>query len=361
MIGSTLARYLSIRFAKTILATFAAVFTLIFTIDLVETLRRSGDTPAATGPLMAWLSFLHTPTIAEQALPFAVLFGAMIAFLNLSRKLELVVARAAGVSVWQFLAPPLAVVLVLGVLSVALYNPGSAYMKQRADAIEAKLFGPAGQAGGAAGLWIRQKSVDGQAIVHAEGVADRGVTLSKVTVFNFDDDGGFTERIDAAGGVLHDGFWSLSDAQIVTPGFATEPAKTYLLATTLTPSEVAQSFLAPETVPFWSLPSLAAQIERAGLDATGYRLRYQELLARPLMLAAMVLVAACFSLRFFRMGGVGIMVSGGVAAGFVLYVATKLVGDLGGAGFISTPIAGWSPAVVGCLFGVLVLLHQEDG
>ena len=83
--------------------------------------------------------------------------------------------------------------------------------------------------------------------------------------------------------------------------------------------------------------------------------------ALPLMLAAMVLVAACFSLRFFRMGGVQKMVSGGVAAGFVLYVATKLVNDLGAAGFFSATVAGWSPAVVGCLFGVYVLLHQEDG
>ena len=43
---------------------------------------------------MAWLSLLHTPIVAEQALPFAVLLGSMIAFLNLSRRLELVVARA---------------------------------------------------------------------------------------------------------------------------------------------------------------------------------------------------------------------------------------------------------------------------
>jgi len=147
----------------------------------------------------------------------------------------------------------------------------------------------------------------------------------------------------------------------VTPGFETESVATYLLATTLTVGEVSQAYIAPETVPFWGLSPLAAQIERAGLDATGYRLRYQVLIARPLMLMAMVLVAASFSLRFFRMGGVGIMVSGGVAAGFVLYVATKLVSDLGSAGFVSTPVAGWSPAVVGCLFGVLVLLHQEDG
>ena len=79
---------------------------------------------------MAALSFLRTPTVAEQALPFAVLFGSMIAFLNLSRKLELVVARAAGVSVWQILAPPLIVIAALGILSVIAYNPASAWMKQ---------------------------------------------------------------------------------------------------------------------------------------------------------------------------------------------------------------------------------------
>jgi len=361
MIGPTLARYMALRFGKTVLATFAAVFALIFTIDLVETLRRTGDSPRATGVNMTLLSLFHTPTIAEQVLPFAVLFGAMIAFLNLSRRLELVVARAAGVSVWQFLAPPILVVLLIGVVSVALYNPASAYLKLRADQIEAKIFGQAGQSSSSAGVWIRQKSVDGQSIIRAEKATEGGAALSGVTVFGFDKDGRFEERIDADSALLHHGYWRLQDAKVVTPGIETQSVGAYLLATTLTPKEVSQSFTAPETVPFWSLPALTEQTERAGLDAAAYRLRYQELLARPLMLAAMVLVAASFSLRFFRMGGVGVMVSGGVAAGFVLYVCTKLVGDLGGAGFISATIAGWSPAVVGCLCGVLALLHQEDG
>ena len=107
MIGRTLSFYLADRFARTVIAAFLAVFVLIYAVDLVELLRRSGDSQRATGILMAGLSFLRTPTFAEQALPFAVLFGSMIAFLNLSRKMELVVARAAGVSVWQFLTPPL--------------------------------------------------------------------------------------------------------------------------------------------------------------------------------------------------------------------------------------------------------------
>src|SRR3984885_798907 len=125
-------------------------------------------------------------------------------------------------------------------------------------------------------------------------------------------------------------------------------------------SDVCSSDL-PKTVSFWALRGLAEQVERAGLDGTPYRLRYQQLMAMPVLLAAVVLVASFFSLRLFRMGGVQRMVSGGVGAGFVLYVATKVVGDLGGVGVVSPMVAGGSPAFVGCLFGVYVLLHQEDG
>ncbi len=359
MIGRTFSLYLAGRFGRMVLAAFAFVFVLIYAVDLVEMLRRSGDAPKATAPLLAVLSFLRTPTVAEQALPFAVLFGSMIAFLNLSRKLELVVARAAGVSVWQILLPPLVVIALIGVVSVAAYNPASAWMKQKSDAIENSVFG--GRSNPWGDLWLRQKSVDGQAIIHARGKEDEGTKLKGVEVFDFDDKGNFVERIDAASGDLRDGYWELHDVKVATPGFETLSASTYLLATALDRREVAQAFAAPDTVSFWSLPGLADQTARAGLDPTAYRLKFQELLARPVLLAAMVLVAACFSLRFFRMGGVEVMVAGGVAAGFVLYVATKVINDLGEAGFISAVAAGWSPGLVGCLFGVYVLLHQEDG
>ena len=359
MIAGTLGRYFGWRFFKTIGGVFAGVFVLIYVIDLVETLRRAGDAPGATAPLLAWLALLQTPIVAEQALPFAVLFGAMIAFLNLSRKLELVVARSAGVSVWQFLVPPLVVAAAIGLSVAVAYNPASTAAKRQADRIEAKLFGAAANPAGS--VWIRQKGVDGESILHADGRDDAAATLIHVQAFNFGRDGRFLERIDADRAVLEDGYWRLTDAQVVSPGFDTLSTGVYLLATTLTRGDIAQAFLAPETVSFWTLPVLAEQTRRAGLDPAAYLLRYQELLAMPAMLAAMVLVAACFSLRFFRMGGVQTTVSGGVAAGFVLYVATKLVNDLGAAGFFNATVAGWSPAAVGCLFGVYVLLHQEDG
>ena len=211
MIGRTLSFYLAGRFTRTVLAAFGFVFALIYAIDLVEMLRRSGDAPKATAPLMALLSFLRTPAVAEQALPFAVLFGSMIAFLNLSRKLELVVARASGVSVWQILAPPLIVILLIGAASVALYNPASAWMKQRSDEIETSVFGNRSNPWG--DVWLRQKSVDGQAIVHFNEV-DECAGLDAL----------FTNRVHRALGqpvetTLHDIRWGDADRSGTTSDY----------------------------------------------------------------------------------------------------------------------------------------------
>jgi len=361
MIGLTLGRYLSGRFFGMIAMVFLTIFGLVYVIDFVETLRRAGDKPNATVGFVAFLALLRTPAVTEQVLPFCVLFGTMAAFLNLSRRLELIVARAAGISVWQFLVPPAGIALVLGIASVALLNPMSAEMKQRADVIENQLFGENGRKEGDTSVWIRQKSVDGQAILRAEAITNGGNALKTVTAYLYDPSGRFAERVDADSAKLLPGVWQFQNARISAPGEDAHDVGHYMLATSLTSGQVAQTIASPDSVPFWDLPAFREQIETAGLDSTGYRLQYQMLLARPLLLIAMVLLAAAFSLRFFRFGGIGKMVGGGVAAGFMLYLATKFVGDLGGAGLLSAPVAAWSPAVVASMLGTLALLHQEDG
>ena len=134
-----------------------------------------------------------------------------------------------------------------------------------------------------------------------------------------------------------------------------------MLATNLTPEQVRETFSTPETVPFWQLPYFINMAERAGLAAQGYRLQYQKLLARPFMLAAMVLLAAAFSLRFFRFGGVQKMVLSGILSGFLLYVLSKVVEDLSKAELMPPIAAAWLPVMVGMFTGFVVLLHREDG
>ncbi len=359
MIGRTLGLYFGTRFLRSVALVFFTIFGLIYMVDFVEMLRRTSDKPHNGVLLIAYLCLLRAPSIAEVILPFSVLFGAMAGFFNLTRKLELVVARAAGVSVWQFLAPPLVGALAIGVFVVTAYSPAAAVMRQRADEIQATIFQTNLSSG--SGVWIRQKSKDGQSIMHAGVSSKAGLLLADVSAYVFDRKGRFIERVDANQARLVGHAWRLNHATITAPGENPRLKDVYLLATNLKPSQVVQVFVAPDSAPFWSLPRIARDMQSAGLDAAGYRLRFQSLLALPFLLAAMVLIAASFSLKLSRMGGVGMMVLGGVGAGFVLYVASKLVSDLGEAGLLSTSVAAWSPAVVANMLGALALLNREDG
>ncbi|HEY8136296.1 MAG TPA: LPS export ABC transporter permease LptG [Methylocystis sp.] len=361
MIGATLSRYLAWRFLRTILGIFVTIFCLMFVIVFVELLRRVSDNPQ-TGPgTVALMSIMRAPYSTEMILPFAVLFGSMATFVDLTRKLELVVARAAGMSVWQFLAPPLLAAFFLGVFSVTVYNPVATTLKQRSDAMEFDLFGVQGSVRIDHGLWLREHGVDGLSIVHAAGATRGGAELSGVSVNVYTQDGEFIERVESSRATLQPGAWLLEEARVTTPGEPPNDVRQYLLATDLTPEQLAAAAAPPQGVPFWDLPEMTAQTADAGLDARGYRLQFQRLLARPLLLVAMVLVAAAFSLRFFRFGGIAKTLAGGVAAGFVLYIATEIFSDLGGAGTISPSLAAWSPALVGTMLGTLSLLHSEDG
>lgn len=352
---------MAIRFLRSVGAVFAVLFLVIYLGDFVELLRRASDAQRASATLLAYLALLRTPTIAEQVLPFAVLGGAMFAFVGLSRRLELVIARSSGVSVWQFLAPPVAIVLLIGIVATTLYNPVSASLKQKASQIETRVFGRTTRADVDTSMWIRQRSEANQSILRAERSSDGGSRLSGVTAFVYEPKGRFVERVEAQRAYLEPGQWIMVDARVFAPGEDPQVSARYVLPTGLTPEQVTQTFVHPASVSFWKLPEISRRTEAAGLDAAGYRMQYQTLMARPLLLIAMVLIAATVSLRFFRFGGIGQMVSGGVGAGFVLYVATKLTGDLGGAGLLSASIAAWSPAIVGSMLGTLVLLHQEDG
>src|SRR5204862_3108907 len=141
MMPVTLGRYFALRFFGAAIAVFVGVFVLIVLIDYIELMRRASDIPNLSAWKVAKTSFFRVPQVTERLLPFAVLVGAMTCYLNLSRRHELVVARSAGMSAWQFVTPALLVALVLGALAATVYNPVSAALREQSKRLEAELFG----------------------------------------------------------------------------------------------------------------------------------------------------------------------------------------------------------------------------
>ena len=159
MITGTLSRYFGWRFLSAVLAVFAGTLVLTAMIDFLEMLRRSADVKDVSALLVAQITLLRVPFITERVMPFAVLVGAMFCYLNLSRRLELVVARASGISAWQFMAPALAIATLLGIALTTVYNPISANLREFSTRLEADLSRPdSGFRGTGRGFWLRQRS-----------------------------------------------------------------------------------------------------------------------------------------------------------------------------------------------------------
>lgn len=362
MITGTLSRYFGVRFLTAVLAMFAGTLLLTAMIDFLEMMRRSGDIPDTSALLIAKITLFRVPFITERVLPFTVLVGGMFCYLNLSRRLELVVARSAGISAWQFTAPAMALALLIGAFMTAVYNPVSAILREQSSRLEADLFGyERGFGSATSGFWLRLRNDEGQAVLNARSSHQQGLQLSGVTLFRFDPSGTFQDRIEAKTASLEHGYWRLEGARFYVSGIAPTERDVFRIKTTLTPAQVGESFATPETVPFWSLASYIDAAENAGLAASGYRLQYYQLLAQPFYLLAMVLLAAAVSLRFFRMGGVQKIVLGGISAGFFLYVLAKITGDLSKAGMMAPTAAAGLPAAIGGVTGLLAMLYQEDG
>jgi len=364
-LSGTLSVYIGRGFLLSFLAYFFGLLTLVFLLDLLELMRRAASKPDVTFAIITQMGLLKLPHMGQLLFPFAVLFGCMTSFWRLTRSHELAVTRAAGISVWQFLLPVLILAFALGVFKVTIFNPLAAMTLARFQVMEASQL--KGQKSILAisknGLWLRQGTAEGHAVVHAKNIIQQAgqVELIDTNTFLYQGQDTFIGRVDAERAVLGDGFWRMENAWINTPESPPQHKDEYWLETDLTMSRIQDNFASPATMSFWKLPEFIKTLEDAGFSAVRHRLQLHSLLASPFLMCAMVLIAATFTLRHARRGATTFVIASGVLTGFVLYFFSDVVYALGLSESIPVTLAAWSPSGVALLLGLAMLLHLEDG
>lgn len=369
IVPATLSQYIARRFSRAVLGMLAGLTGLAALFDLIELLRRAATREEAGAGVVVTIAGLRVPFIMMEILPFAVLLGGILCFWRLTRSSELVVARAAGISIWQLIAAPVLVSFLLGAIATAGLSPLSSAMLARAEQLDSQYLrvggGPFAFAGGQ--LWLRQADRTGEgpgvAILHAGSVtASRDtLTLGGVSIFRLGLQDRFLGRIEAPRATLVPGAWRLEGAREILVDRAPSAPRTIDFPTDLTVERVQDSFASPDTLSVWELPDFIALLEASGFSSIRHRLHLNALLALPLLAAVMALVAAGFSMRPARRGGTARMITAGVAAGFALFVITRVVNEFGQSGALPVRLAAWAPTAAGLLLAISLLLHLEDG
>lgn len=364
----TLSLYIARRFLGSVGRVFLAFFVILMLIDMIEQLRRFSDAGIGLAGA-AQLSLYSVPETLYRILPLILILGAIANFLGLARSSELVVVRAAGRSGLRFLVAPLLVSVALGLLAVAFFNPLVAATSKAYDDMRAGLSkgGRSVLSVADTGLWLRQGSAEGQTVIQAARSNLDGTELFGVTFLGFDEEGRPTRRVEAEEAKLVEGAWELTgtktwDLTAANPELMAERAAgPVALPSDLTPERIRDSFGTPSAISFWQLPGYIGDLERAGFSAQAYKLWYQMELALPMLMAAMVLVAAGFTMRHVRFGGTGRMVLYALLAGFGFYFLRNFAQALGDSGQIPILLAAWSPPVAAVMLSLGLLLHLEEG
>ncbi|QPH53906.1 LPS export ABC transporter permease LptG [Pontivivens ytuae] len=361
---ATLPAYILRRLFTGIGVAFLVAFVLVMMGDLLDLSTEEGD-----APLLA-LALLHAPSVLTETLPFVVLLGALAAFLRLARTSELVVTRAAGVSVWRLLRIPMIAAMLLGVLSFTVWNPMAAASLARYEVLSSRYFD--GRESllsiSAEGLWLRQASEQGQTVINATRATPEGEELIGVSIFEFNEDNNLSRRISARRALLQDGYWEVEAARVwdIAPTargqtITARDEDRLELPTDLTSNRILESFADPEALSFWELGSFIETLDASGFSSVRHRMHLQTQLAQPVLFAAMVLIAAGFAMRHVRFGSIGVRVMLCVMSGFAIFFLSDFTQALGAAGTIPVLLAAWVPPIAALLLATALLLHLEDG
>jgi len=366
----TLNRYIAARVLLSIMLAFLIIMSIIMLVDFVETTRNLGSDTDASMLTILYITILNMPMLVEQTIPFVVLFGVMGAFFALNKHSELIVLRASGLSAWRFLKPAVFVTALLGIVWATAFNPFASLSQAKYKDVVRKVSAgdqPA-QVSQAEqkSIWLREGDKDGYVVIHALSANIDTHVLLGVTFYTFDigssGNAVFSTRFDAAKAELsRNGYWELTDVIENESGKAPLKFATITRTTAISWGTLRMRSQTNRNPPFWRLRKEIKKAEMAGFDNTRLVMQWHKLLALPLTLAAMAVIAAGASLNLSREGGTLRLLIAGGALGFGVYFVDNLIAAFGETGTLPPAVAAWFIPLLVLSCGLVFLSWIEDG
>lgn len=359
----TFPRYVAKNFATWIGVVSISFSSVIFLFSLLELLRRVAGRKGVSGLFMVKLAFLQTPDLVIKLLPIILLFSAMLSIAKLNKTLQFVVARASGLSLWQILTPFLAVTTAVSFLVMLVLGPLSTLATEKFERLSKEYISKKNShiTVSESGLWLQKIHKKGYTIIHANRVDEKNLIFYDVSIFEFDPNSSFLERVDAKTANLGKKSWLLKDVLLTKKGAQTKQIADFEYKTNLTFQRIQENFMPPKTIPLWEILDYIRIMEESGFSSVEHWLYFYSSLSLPLLLAAMVVLALPFALQQPRKGNNWRMTIFAVLTGFGFYLFTHFVYTLGVTGVLPLFLAGFMPALVVLLLGVSYLFHIENG
>lgn len=309
-----------------VLTATLGVLGVIVALDALSSLiDEMGDiTESYTFYDVCWYVGLTLPRRIHEYVPFATLIGSLIGLGRLASSSELVVARAAGMSLGQLAVTVLKPALLVALLGFLVGEYLAPLSEQAAVSHRALAQRSDASFTGRAGTWNR----DGNTYIHVAAV-QRGGVIFGVTLLTFDDDRQLVRSLRAERGTFLTDHWLLEEVsrtQLTQERAETDRLTTWRWDTQITPELLVLEVVENDSLPVRQLWPYARYLEKQGLLFQDVELAFWRKVLQPLAVAGLVLVAMSFIFGPLREGNMGARIFAGVIVGVVFRISQDFFG-----------------------------------
>jgi lipopolysaccharide export system permease protein len=296
-----------------------------------------------------FVTMLLVPKQAFQLLPIAALIGALLGLGNLARGSELIVVRAAGVSVARVALTAAmaggALVLVGALLGEGLAPPLEAYARQVKTLAKYSNLNYAGRAG----IWLKDGprivSIDQQSADNLYG----GIYVYQVAA-GPDGRQRLAAIVHADSAELAQGkTWRLRNFATTVlggDGVTTRRAASTLVESDVSPDLLGAATVDPGALSIGGLYRFVGHLKANGLESRAWEVALWSRIARSLSTVLLCMLAVPFVFGPLRSSGAGSRAAIGVVIGVVYFLVNRTLENSGDVYGLDPLLVAWGPVAV---------------
>ena len=286
-------------------------------------------------------------------LPLGAFMGCLIGLGTLASSSELVVIRAAGVSirriVWSAMKPTIVVVLLGLFLGEYVAPHFERIAESRKDIAQG-----AGQSGASVkGVWHREKNT----FIHMNAVQPDGVIYG-LSLFEFNDDRWLDSATFADQATYSGDHWLLENSvttHISKEQITRDQAESRRWDGELSPEVLSVLIVKPDNLSISGLFTYARYLDEQNLDSTSYWLSFWKKTLSPVAISVLVLVAISFVFGPLRSVTMGFRVFTGIIVGLIFKYMQDLLGPLSVVFGFNPILAVAAPIVLSAIIGAILM------
>ena len=342
--------------------TFGILAALVLVLQALDLLSESGNILAyhGNGQAQVWRYVsLRTPQIAATFLPFSVLLGTILTFIQMNGNSEIIALKASGLSAHQVLAPLVVASLGVAIISFSFNDRVVARATATLDQWQKVDYGPLPiDRGDRANVWVR----DGDDLIEVDQIRGRGNAALLGGITLYDRTGGnLVAIIRAPRGRYANGGWLIGPAtRFDVAGGTLTPVGDIVVARNVRPDQFTLASVDADGLTFAALKAAIGDLSGAGRPTKALEGSLWHKLSGPLSSILMPLLGAVAAFGVARSGKLFVRAVIGMALGFAYFVADNFALAMGNLGAYPPFLAAWAPFLLFFLIGEAVLIRTEE-